>query len=105
MRCAGEPAVDRCYAASGRSTRRPIVPSPRPSIPMTTTPAVEHVLVVPTLLFHELGYFQGFTENVRPYVRTLFDPAHTSFRPRDQMESDPSYKQLIPYCIFRCGGL
>ena len=22
---------------------------------------VEHVLVVPTMLFHELGYFQGFS--------------------------------------------
>jgi predicted NUDIX family phosphoesterase len=65
---------------------------------------VEHVLVVPTLLFHELGYFQGFTSNTRPYLKTLFDPAYTSYRPRDQVEEDPSYKQLIPYCIFRHEG-
>lgn len=65
---------------------------------------VEHVLVVPTLLFHEIGYFQGFTWNVEPYVKTLFDPSHTSYRPRDEVEEDPSYKQLIPYCIFRCQG-
>jgi predicted NUDIX family phosphoesterase len=65
---------------------------------------VEQILVVPTLLFHELGYFQGFTTNTRPYLKTLLDPAYTSFRPRDEMEHDPSFKQLIPYCIFRCRG-
>lgn len=62
---------------------------------------VEHVLVVPTLLFREVGYFQGFCTDVAPYLKTLLDPAYTSFRPRDQMENDPSFKQLIPYCLFR----
>ena len=66
--------------------------------------ATEHVLVVPTLLFHQLGYFQGFTRNVRPYLKTLFDPSHTLYLAREQAEEDPSYKQLIPYCIFRCEG-
>lgn len=65
---------------------------------------VEHVLVVPTLLFHEIGYFQGFTGNTRPYLQTLLDPSYTSYRPRDQVEEDPSFKQLIPYCIFRHQG-
>jgi predicted NUDIX family phosphoesterase len=67
--------------------------------------AVEHVLCVPTLLFHEIGYFQGFQGDVDRYLRILLDPLHTSFRPRDEVETDPSYKQLIPYCIFRCGDL
>lgn len=67
------------------------------------TEPVEHILVVPTLLFHEIGYFQGFSSNPDPYLTTLLDPAHTSYRPRPEMESDPSYKQLIPYCIFRYG--
>ncbi|MDB5343460.1 MAG: phosphoesterase [Schlesneria sp.] len=65
---------------------------------------VEHVLVVPTLLFKELGYFQGFNANVDRYLTTLLDPAHTSFRPRNEVEEDPSYKQLIPYCIFMHDG-
>ncbi len=65
---------------------------------------VEQVLVVPTLLFHEIGYFQGFSTNTAPYLTTLLDPAHTSYRPRDDVEEDPSYKQLIPYCIFRHEG-
>ncbi len=64
---------------------------------------VEHVLVVPTLLFHEIGYFQGFSERTEPYLKTLLDPAYTSYRPRDEVEDDPSYKQLIPYCILRYG--
>ena len=68
---------------------------------MTTQTTVEHVLVVPTLLFHEVGYFQGFTTNVAPYLATLLDPAYGSYRPRPAMEQDPSFKQLIPYCIFR----
>lgn len=68
------------------------------------TSTVEQVLVVPTLLFHEIGYFQGFQKNIEPYMKTLLDPMHTSYRPRDLMEQDPSYKQLIPYCIFVHNG-
>lgn len=62
---------------------------------------VEHVLVVPTMLFHEIGYFQGFCPDPDRYLKTLLDPAHTSYRPRPEMEDDPSYKQLIPYCLFQ----
>lgn len=64
---------------------------------------VEHVMVVPTLLFREIGYFQGFNANPEPYLNTLLDPSYTSYRPRDEVEQDASFKQLIPYCIFRCG--
>lgn len=67
---------------------------------MSVTQQVEQVLVVPTLLFRELGYFQGFNTAVAPYLKTLLDPAYISYRPRDQMEQDPSFKQLIPYCLF-----
>ncbi|MCX7423789.1 MAG: phosphoesterase [Planctomycetia bacterium] len=66
--------------------------------------AIEQVLVVPTLLFHEIGHFQGFCSDADRYLKTLLDPAYTSYRPRDEMEQDPSFKQLIPYCIFRCNG-
>jgi predicted NUDIX family phosphoesterase len=64
---------------------------------------VEHVLCVPTLLFREMGYFEGFQPMAERYLTTLLDPAHTLFLPRNEVEEDPSYKQLIPYCIFRCG--
>lgn len=61
----------------------------------------EHVLVVPTELFRGLGYFQGFSTDVDKYFDELLSPEHTSYRPRGEMEEDPSFKQLIPYVIFR----
>jgi predicted NUDIX family phosphoesterase len=61
----------------------------------------ERVLVVPTELFHELGYFEGFTAHIDGYLEELLSPQHTSYRPRSEMEQDPGYKQLIPYVIFR----
>lgn len=61
----------------------------------------ERVLVVPTELFHQLGYFQGFSREMDKYLEELFSTANTSYRARGEVEEDPSYKQLIPYCIFR----
>lgn len=63
--------------------------------------SVEHVLVVPAELLHDLGYFQGFSDQVERYLPLLLDPEQISFRPRPLMEQDPRYKQLIPYVIFR----
>lgn len=61
----------------------------------------ERVMVVPTDLFRELGYFQGFCPHVDRYFATLTDPANTSYRLRREVEEDPSFKQLIPYVIFQ----
>ena len=61
----------------------------------------EHVLVVPTPVFHRLGHFQGFTRDISRYLPELFQPRHVSYRPRREVEEDPGYKQLIPYVIFR----
>lgn len=61
----------------------------------------EHVLVVPTQLFHDIGYFQGFSSNVGQYFEAMLGSGETSYRPRGQMETDPSFKQLIPYVVFR----
>ncbi len=63
--------------------------------------ATEQVLVVPTELFRRLGYFQGFTTEVSRYLEELLSPAHTSYRPRGEVEVDPSFKQLIPYVLFQ----
>ncbi len=65
--------------------------------------SVEHVLVIPTAVFHEIGHFQGFCADVDRYLDVILDPRHASYRPRPEMEKDPSFKQLIPYCIFRSG--
>jgi predicted NUDIX family phosphoesterase len=66
-----------------------------------STVAVEHVLVVPTAEFHRIGHFQGFSPEVDRYLTGLLTPEHTSYRPRSAMEQDPSFKQLIPYVVFR----
>lgn len=62
---------------------------------------IERVLVIPTKLFHRLGHFQGFSGNVDQYLDELLRTDNMSFRPRDQVEKDPGFKQLIPYVIFR----
>ncbi len=69
-----------------------------------TETAVEHVLVIPTSVFHEIGHFQGFSGDTNRYLDVILDPAYASYRPRPEMEEDPSFKQLIPYCIFQCDG-
>lgn len=66
-----------------------------------STVETEQVMVVPTSLFHQCGHFQGFSADMDKYLTVLLDPAQTSYRPRGEMEEDPSFKQLIPYCIFR----
>jgi len=66
-----------------------------------STVAEERVLVVPTSKFHALGHFQGFSANVGKYIPALLETDQISYRPRGQMEEDPSFKQLIPYVLFR----
>ena len=61
----------------------------------------EQVLVVPSALFHEIGHFQGFCSDVDKYVEPLLNSDQVSYQPRDMMEQDPSFKQLIPYVIFQ----
>lgn len=67
---------------------------------MTVT-EVEQILVVPTARFHDLGYFQGFCDTPEKYLTDLFNPEFIAYKPRPEMEEDPSFKQLIPYVIFR----
>lgn len=63
--------------------------------------AEERVLVVPTEKFRELGYFQGFSTDVERYLPALLVGDGLAYRPRREMETDPRYKQLIPYVVFR----
>ena len=62
---------------------------------------MEQILVVPTDAFHRVGYFQGFCDQPQKYLDQLCQPELMSFRPREDMERDPTFKQLIPYVIFR----
>jgi len=60
----------------------------------------EQVLVVPTQIFRTLGYFQGFCTDINRYRDVLLDATNVQFRPRSEVETDPGFKQLIPYMIF-----
>jgi len=62
---------------------------------------VEQILVIPTAVFHACGHFQGFSGDTARYLHRILDPEVTDYLPRNKMEEDPSFKQLIPYCIFR----
>lgn len=59
----------------------------------------EDVLVVPRSLLEQVGIFQGFRADTASYLPLLLDPRHTSWRPRASVEEDPTFKQLIPYCV------
>jgi predicted NUDIX family phosphoesterase len=63
----------------------------------------ERVLVIPTAVLHEAGLFQGFTSKVDHYLPRLLLPHHFSFRPRSEVETDPSCKQIVPYVVLRHG--
>jgi predicted NUDIX family phosphoesterase len=66
--------------------------------------AGEKVLVVPRALLNEIGAFEGIqTQGLEAAVAQLMDPANHSFMDRGAAEENPEFKQLIPYCIFRCG--
>lgn len=59
----------------------------------------EHILVVPAAVIAEIGTIDGFESDVDRYLEPILDSDQLSFQPRSQMESDPSYKQLIPYVL------
>ena len=70
-----------------------------------TDPRSERVLVVPATALDRLGRFQGFSGEAERYLGALLVPELAEFRPRREVEDDPSFKQIIPYVIFRCGDL
>jgi predicted NUDIX family phosphoesterase len=66
-------------------------------------PLDERVLVIPETHFRAVGYFEGFQTAGEDFAHCLLDATHFSFRARSNVETDPSFKQLIPYVILTCG--
>jgi predicted NUDIX family phosphoesterase len=66
-------------------------------------PTDERVLVIPTGRFRAAGYFHGFKAADEAFRAAVLDPAAYQFRPRSEVETDPEFKQLIPYVVLRCG--
>ena len=61
----------------------------------------ERVLVIPTAVFRETGVFQGFSADAERYLPELLQPRHLSYRPRSQVETDPGFKQIVPYVVLK----
>lgn len=73
-------------------------------LPRMSKYAGEEVLVVKRALLEGIGSFQGIrTDGLEDAVARLLDPENHFFMDRAEAEEDPGHKQLIPYCVFRCG--
>ncbi len=65
--------------------------------------ADENVLVFPRSLFEQLGVFQGFSAEVDRYLPAILDKKNNSFQPRARAETNPNFKQIIPYVVVTDG--
>jgi predicted NUDIX family phosphoesterase len=61
----------------------------------------ELILVVPESVISAIGPLEGFSRDVDRFLGPILASDQLSFRPRGQMESDPSFKQLIPYVVLQ----
>lgn len=66
--------------------------------------AEENVLCFRRSLLDEIGGFQGISLDVERYFPTITHPVNLVYRRRGEVETDPRYKQLIPYVLIFCGN-
>ncbi len=59
----------------------------------------ENVLVVRRSLFDQLGSFHGLSFEPEKYLSALLSRGNNFFLPRALAETDPAYKQIIPYAL------
>lgn len=64
----------------------------------------EKVLCIPASHFQAAGAFEGFRPASVAYHTALLDPSVYAFRPRSEIETDPAFKQLIPYVVLVSGN-
>ena len=64
----------------------------------------EKVLVVERKAVEQAGMFQGLTFEVERYLPRLVAPGVPRFMARSEAETNPDFKQLIPYVIMSCNG-
>lgn len=64
----------------------------------------EMILVVPRSEFDRLGAFEGLHFEVDRYLEALLTPPSPRFMARSAAETDPNFKQIIPYAIFTHAG-
>jgi predicted NUDIX family phosphoesterase len=64
----------------------------------------EMILVVRRSLFDALGSFQGLNFDVEHYLPAFLARENNFFMPRSEAESDPAFKQIIPYVLLTHEG-
>lgn len=69
---------------------------------MPPSPRDEYVMVFPTQLLHDAGYFQGLQVGNIGLLETILEPNNHTFMKRSVAETDESVKQLIVYVILAC---
>lgn len=68
------------------------------------TNEVESVLVFPEKVFHEVGFFTGVSREATHFIEHEDFIASLSYQPREDMEKNPAFKQVIPYCVIVFGN-
>lgn len=63
----------------------------------------EQILVVERKKIEQIGMFHGLAFDIDPYLEVIFQGL-PEFKLRKEMETDPTYKQLIPYVLMCCDG-
>ncbi len=61
----------------------------------------EMVLCIARGLFDEIGAFHGIQTEIGRYVPRILEAQNTVFVPRSRAETDPSFKQIIPYVLIK----
>jgi predicted NUDIX family phosphoesterase len=64
----------------------------------------ERVMVFPRLVLENIGIFQGLNFDWEKYVNPIMSKDIIRFKHRNEVEEDPSFKQIIPYVIIESGG-
>lgn len=62
-------------------------------------PPDENILVIRRSLFDELGSFQGLNFEPEKYLKAILLRGSNFFIPRPEAETNPAYKQIIPYAL------
>ena len=63
----------------------------------------EKILVIERKKIEKTGLFHGLMLDVEPYLEAVFGGT-PQFKLRSEMETNPDFKQLIPYVIMSCNG-
>lgn len=63
--------------------------------------ADEQILVIPESVIQSIGELEGFERDVERFLNPILSSDQLTFGRRGDMESDPSFKQLIPYIVLQ----